>query len=245
MCARARGRRGGPGQLWRMCARLSICPSLARAAPARGARNPPRAGDATPRRDRGGAREARAQGRARTWARACGRPVESKRLLLRRSPVGRRAARRAPRAGPHLGQRDVLREVCVVHRPARRQRRRTSAVRKENTTTTECAARTPARLGGPAVAARARPLGLAKRARPPSLPPSPLPLPLPGPAAATGVRRRLLPDGLFQSNQCLASSLPGCRKCKIPVGNRLRRGAALPSNPSARWVTEGRQRPLP
>ena len=28
-------------------------------------------------------------------------------------------------------------------------------------------------------------------------------------------------------------------------GYRLRRGAALPSNPCARWVTEGRQRPLP
>ena len=28
-------------------------------------------------------------------------------------------------------------------------------------------------------------------------------------------------------------------------GYRLRRGAALPSNPRARWVTEGRQRPLP
>ena len=28
-------------------------------------------------------------------------------------------------------------------------------------------------------------------------------------------------------------------------GNRLCRGAALPSNPSARWVTQGRQRPLP
>ena len=28
-------------------------------------------------------------------------------------------------------------------------------------------------------------------------------------------------------------------------GSRLRRGAALPSNPRARWVTQGRQRPLP
>ena len=28
-------------------------------------------------------------------------------------------------------------------------------------------------------------------------------------------------------------------------GGRLRRGAALPSNPRARWVTQGRQRPLP
>ena len=28
-------------------------------------------------------------------------------------------------------------------------------------------------------------------------------------------------------------------------GNRLCRGAALPSNPRARWVTQGRQRPLP
>ena len=27
-------------------------------------------------------------------------------------------------------------------------------------------------------------------------------------------------------------------------GSRLRRGAALPSNPRARWVTQGRQRPL-
>ena len=28
-------------------------------------------------------------------------------------------------------------------------------------------------------------------------------------------------------------------------GSRLRRGAALPSNPRARWVTQGRQRPIP
>ena len=68
---------------------------------------------------------------------------------------------------------------------------------------------------------------------------------------APGARHRARPGAARRAAACalLAAApwprQPGSAENAKSHGSRLRRGAALPSNPRARWVTEGRQRPLP